>query len=188
MSQGRHVAGRGGTEMSGTSRRRHTSRPRPGDVCIYPTYMRGKCRHRPGRGLSRGGMHEGTWSSARPPHVTVTFPPSSSRTSPSAAVEGAAVELYRRIGTVRLHRRLGASRCGAFIGHRPTKLHRHPRRSAPSPLLTDPAISEAASACPGRLRDCRVPCPIGKTSHPIAIPYFVTRLCATVLPFHLLVS
>jgi hypothetical protein len=34
----------------------------------------------------------------------------------------------------------------------------------------------------------RNPLAKGKTFHPIAIPYFVARLCATVLPFHLLVS
>jgi hypothetical protein len=37
--------------------------------------------------------------------------------------------------------------------------HTIPTAPGPSPSSHDPAISEAASACPGRLRDGRVPCP-----------------------------
>jgi len=123
-ARGPHVAGRDGTEMPGTSRRCVPSRGGPGQpgapvvACsVYPNKQR---------------TEDGASSRLRHlPHVTVTFPPSPaplregpavlptppSQTRSARRRPAPGVELYRRIGTVSLHRRCCASRCGAFLPH-----------------------------------------------------------------------
>jgi len=87
--EGRHVAGRDGTEVPGTSPGRHVRGGAPGAqvgaVELYSRIARVSLHSKPltdGTGVT---SHEETWSSTRLPHLTVTFPSSPSRTSPADA-------------------------------------------------------------------------------------------------------
>jgi hypothetical protein len=152
MREGRHSLREGGTGIARPGGR--WRRDAANVTETSPWGRRGRGQNRPVEHCSRiervslhskaltdgAGVtsHEEAWGSAHLPHVTVTFSasPSEPRRPPPL--------LYRP------GRGRGAtSDLGA------------PRRSPdePSPPPADPAISEAASACPGRLRDGRVPLP-----------------------------